>query len=265
MLWRKSRQFWIINLNSSTSNKMDILPITGLPIGKVSDAVLVCGDPARARQIAGNLDNSSLLSQQREYFAFNGQHNGQQVTVCSHGIGAPGAAIALEELIAAGAQRIIRVGTCGGFRADLQPGSLVIATAAVQNTGYGRETVPVGYPAVADMNLTTALKTTAVQHQTTTANGIVLTRDNFYAGVQTQDTPDYKQLAEANVLAVEMECAALFIVGALRQVQTAAILAVDGNVLQAAESIQNYQPGREEVKTAVSQAIQIALDAVILK
>ncbi len=243
---------------------MDILPITGLPVGKVSDVVLVCGDPARAQQIAGFLDNATTLSQQREYYAFNGQHKGQKVTVCSHGIGAPGAAIAFEELIAAGAKRIIRVGTCGGFRADLQPGSLVIATAAVQNTGYGRETVPIGYPAVANMELTTALKATAVQHQTTAASGIVLTRDNFYAGVSTWDIPDYKVLSKAHVLAVEMECAALFIVGALRQVQTAAILAVDGNVLQAAESMQGYQPHREQVKTAVSQAIHIALDAVTL-
>ncbi|MCA9949276.1 MAG: nucleoside phosphorylase [Anaerolineales bacterium] len=243
---------------------MNVLPITGLPVGKVSAAVLVCGDPERAQQIVGFLNDAKTLSQQREYHAYSGDHKGQQVTVCSHGVGSPGAAIAFEELIAAGAKRIIRVGTCGGFRQDLQPGSIVIATAAVQNTGYGRETVPIGYPAVADMALTLALEATAVQHQLQTASGIVLTRDNFYAGVPTRNIPDYKVLAAANVLAVEMECAALFIVGALRQVQTAAVLAVDGNVLQTAESMQSYQPHRKQVKTAVSQAIQIALDTVIL-
>lgn len=244
---------------------MEFLPITGLPVGKISEAVLVCGDPERAQQIASYLSDVKVIKQQREYHSYIGHHKGVPVTICSHGVGAPGAAIAFEELIAAGGKRIIRVGTCGGFRQDLQAGSVIIASAAVQNTGYGRETVPVGYPAVADMRLTGALITTAVQHQVTPISGIVVTRDNFYAGVQTADVPDYKLLAAANVLAVEMECAALFIVGSLRQVQTAAILAVDGNVLQTAESMQSYQPHREQVKTAVSQAIHIALDAVIHK
>ncbi len=239
-----------------------ILPLTGLEVGRVHDAVLTCGDPARADKIAQQLDNSQLVSERREYRAYNGTFAETAVTVCSHGIGAPGAAIAFEELITAGAKRIIRVGSCGSLQPDIQSGDLIIATAAVQATGYGRETVPEGYPSVADMDLTVVLRDTAVSHNHPHRTGIVITRDNFYNGVTTTHTPSYTILAQANVLAVEMECAALFIVGSLRSIATAAILAVDGNVLHSGETMDDYQPHRQVVANAIEAEIQIALKAL---
>ena len=236
-----------------------LLPITGLPVGAVTPAVIVCGDPARAERVAALLDGATLLSDKREYRAYRGHSGGLPITVCSHGIGAPGAAIAFEELIAAGARRIIRVGTCGGLQPDLAAGDLVVATAAVQNTGYGRETVPDGYPAAADPALTLALARAVDESGRTARRGIVLSRDNFYPGVAAPAAPDYRTLSAARVLAVEMECAALFLVGSLREVATAAILVVDGNVLAAGESFDTYQPGQPVVAEGVSAAIACAL------
>lgn len=236
------------------------LPITGLPVGGVSPRVLVCGDPARADRIAERLDDAELLSHKREYRAHRGLFRGTPVTVCSHGIGAPGAAIAFEELIAAGARAIVRVGTCGGLQPDILPGHLIVATAAVQNTGYGRETVPPGYPAVADPSLALALCRHAAGRPMQC--GIVLTRDNFYAGVNISDAPDYRAMSAARVLAVEMECAAVFLVAALRGAQAGAILVVDGNVLETAESMEGYHPGEEVVRAAVDAAITVGLEAL---
>lgn len=238
------------------------LPITGLPVGQVSPSVIVCGDPARAERVAARLDGATLLSNRREYRAYRGDYRGQSITVCSHGIGAPGAAIAFEELIAAGARRIIRVGTCGALQPDLTAGDLIVATAAVQNTGYGRETVPDGYPAAADPALTLALAHAVAAVRPAARRGVVLSRDNFYPGVATPTTPDYRTMSAARVLAVEMECAALFLVGSLRDVATAAVLVVDGNVLSASESIDTYQPGQPVVGDSVAEAIGCALEAL---
>jgi len=235
------------------------LPGTGLPVGGVSAAVLVCGDPARATAIAERLTDVVQLTEQREYRAYRGMFGKTAVSVCSHGVGTAGAAIAFEELIAAGAKRIIRVGTCGGIQPAITAGDLVIATAAVDRTGYGRLSGPEGYPAIADGALTEKLKAAC---NVPFSQGIILTSDSFYPGVTTPHTPDYKQLSAANVQAVEMECAALFLVGSLRGVPTAAILTVDGNVLQARENMDSYQPHRDVVKAAISQAITIALTAM---
>lgn len=238
------------------------LPITGLPIGGVSPKVIVCGDPLRADRIAERLSKPAFLSHKREYRAHRGNYRGVPVTVCSHGVGAPGAAIAFEELIAAGAQTIIRVGTCGALQPDINAGHLVIATAAVQNTGYGDESVPKGYPAAADPALVLALQRAVDASDHPSRIGIVLTRDNFYAGVAVPGAPDYREMAKAHVLAVEMECAALFLVGSLRKVAAAAILVVDGNVLEAVESMESYQPDRTIVHAAMDAAIGYALEAM---
>ncbi|HFE67546.1 MAG TPA: purine-nucleoside phosphorylase, partial [Chloroflexi bacterium] len=198
-----------------------------------------------------------------EYVTYRGMYHGRTLTVCSHGVGAPGAAIAFEELIEAGAKRIIRIGSCGSLQPQVQPGDLVIATAAVQRTGYGREVAPKGYPAVADLELTLALRETAVALEYAPHTGIVLTRDAFFTGVNPAAAPNHQQMAEANVLAVEMECAALFLVGSLRQIPTAAILAVDGVVTTEPDMMETFDPHQDVVRAGIEQAIQVALNCVV--
>ena len=237
-----------------------LLPITRLPLGGVSPAVLVCGDPARAARIAARLAGAQLLSENREYRALRGTYRGLPVTVCSHGVGAPGAAPAFEELIAAGATHIIRVGTCGGMQPEQRAGDLVVATAAVQHTGYGLEVAPAGYPAVADPALTLALAAAAPAGSPC---GIVLTRDSFYQGAAPERVVNYQALSAARVLAVEMECAALFLIGSLRGAATGAILTVDGNVLQAPEAMESYAPHQEVVGQGVERASDAALAALL--
>jgi uridine phosphorylase len=240
-----------------------VLPLTGLPIGRIPSSVIVCGDPARATKAAELLENAEMLSDNREYRCYSGRFKGKEIAVCSHGIGAPGAAIAFEELIAAGAARLLRVGTCGALQADLHPGDLVVATAAVDSTGYGRETVPQGFPAVADPVLTMALLHAARQAGEPAKMGPALTRDNFYRGVDVAPQLNYAMLSQANVQAVEMECAALFIVGILRKVQTAALLVVDGNLLATGqETMDSYKPQDDAVQKGVDRALSIALDTL---
>ena len=237
-----------------------VFPVTKLNADDIAPLVIVCGDPQRATKISDRLVNPVLVGEHREYRAYRGQFGGKDVLVCSHGIGSPGAAAGFEELAAGGAEVIIRVGTCGGIQATIRSGDLVIA---VDSTGYGRQTVPEGYPAVANPGVVLAMQTAAREMDIPVQTGIVLTADNFYAGVKTPYTPDYQVMAAAQVQAVEMECAALFHVGNLRGVYTGAILAVDGNVLETGETMESYQPHREVVNTAVSHAIDIALKALV--
>ncbi len=241
------------------------LPITKLFANQAPPLALVCGDPARAEKTAGYLEAPALLSQNREYHIYSGRFQGEDLLVCSHGVGAPGAAIAFEELIAAGVRKMIRIGTCGGIKPEVVPGDLVIATAAIADIGYVRDVVPPTFPAVADPALTVCLqqKAAAFPIGGRIHSGIIITRDVFYSGLSTIFTPSYELLAQGNVLAVEMEAAALFVVGTLRGIVTAAILAVDGNVLSVPESMEDYKPDRSIVTRAIETEIQIALQALV--
>ncbi len=67
----------------------------------------------------------------------------------------------------------------------------------------------------------------------------------------------------AGVTAVEMEVATLFVVCSLHNVETAAVLAVDGNPLaQNGGSMDSYNPNQEAVSQAVIASISVALEAL---
>jgi uridine phosphorylase len=91
--------------------------------------------------------------------------------------------------------------------------------------------------------------------------GIVLTSDLFYPHPVLGD--DLALWARAGVVAVEMECAALFVTASLHGIEAGAILTVDGNPLAAKSTdMSDYDPHRPIVDAAVDAMIGIALDAV---
>lgn len=215
------------------------------------------GDPARAAKVASRLSGSAPIAANREYHSFSGTWNGSPVAVISHGVGSAGAGACFSEVIKAGATRIIRAGTCGGLQDSVADGDLVIATAAVRNDGYSRGVVPLEYPAVAHPSVTTRLLSAAPSAHL----GIVLTSDVFYPSeVLGSSLPLWQR---AKCVAVEMECAALFVAASLAAVEAGAILAVDGNPLAAGDAqMEGYDPHRSVVAEAVDTMIDAALTAL---
>lgn len=91
-------------------------PHLALGHGVIRPTVLTCGDPFRCQVIANLCEESKEIKWNREYRTFNITFEGAEMTVVSHGIGGPGAAICFEELIKLGATTIIRLGTCGSLK-----------------------------------------------------------------------------------------------------------------------------------------------------
>ncbi|MDR3311203.1 MAG: uridine phosphorylase [Oscillospiraceae bacterium] len=175
------------------------------------------GDPGRVEKIARRLENPEFLAQNREFTTWTGGISGENVLVCSTGIGGPSAAIAVEELFQVGVRTFIRVGTCGGMALSVKSGELVIAQAAIRQDGTSREYVPVEFPAVADFGVTTALVSAAKSLGAPYGVGVVQSKDSFYGQHSPERMPasaelEYKWNAwlRAGCLASEMECAALF-------------------------------------------------------
>ncbi len=225
--------------------------------GDLAEDVVVCGDPARAARIASFLEGSRLVQQNREYHAYDGSSAGRRISVVSHGIGGAGAAVCFNELIDVGVKRIIRVGTAGALQDGLAIGDTVVATAAIRLDGTSQLMVPAEYPAVADVDLIQRLRDSCRERVPRTHAGIVLTSAIFYSSI----LPDNLSLyAKAGALAVEMETATLYVIGALRNVATACVLTLDGNPLRWQEGV--YGPGREEVTKAIDASIQAALAAL---
>ncbi len=191
-------------------------PIHLRPTAELAERVLLPGDPGRALALAQVLiAEPRMFNHHRGLWGYTGPANadGEPLTIQSTGIGGPSAAIVLAELIAIGARRFVRVGTCGALRADLALGELVIASEAIPLDGTSRalgaeDRVP------ADPHLAGALARAAPQAHA----GPVATVDLFYATVATEHIPD--------ALAIEMESATLFALGRASQVAVAAMLVV---------------------------------------
>ena len=107
--------------------------------GDYAPAVLLPGDPLRARSVAQEfLDDVRQVNGERGMLGFTGTYEGTPVSVQATGMGCPSAAIVIEELVQLGAERLIRIGTCGGLQPDLELGDTIVALSAVPADGTAR-------------------------------------------------------------------------------------------------------------------------------
>lgn len=204
--------------------------------GDVGRYVFLPGDPGRCEKIAEHFDDYHFVAYNREFKIYTGTIDGEKVSVCSTGIGGPSAAIALEELAHCGADTFVRIGSSGGMDPEVLGGDVVIATGAIRMEGTSREYVPMEYPAVADFEVTAALKEAAVNRGNRHHLGVVQCKDAFYGQHDPDSMAGSVQLknkwdawVKAGAKCSEMESAALFIVGAVRRVRVGAILMVFAN------------------------------------
>ena len=185
----------------------------------IGQYIILPGDPKRCVKIAKYFENAELVADNREYVTYTGYLDGVKVSVTSTGIGGPSAAIALEELVQAGAHTFVRVGTCGGMQTNVQSGDIVIASGAVRMEGTSKEYAPVEFPAVADFEVLNALKNAADHLGYRNHIGVVQCKDSFYGQHSPERMPVSYELENKweawkrlGCLASEMESAALFTV-----------------------------------------------------
>ena len=238
-----------------------LLPILNVDSDEIPERMLVVGEPARARRAAARLDDGVEIGNHREYTTLVGHHRGVRVGVASHGVGSAGAAVCFEELLRAGARRLIRAGSCGGMQDHIIDGHLVIVTGAVRNDGFTSQIVPDGYPALATPDVIAALRKVSAG-SSAIHEGLTLTSAVFYSHEILGS--DLTMWQKTGVKAVEMECAVLFVLAGLAGAESGAILTVDGNpLLRADEEMTDYNPHRNVVRKAVGRMIDIAWDALV--
>ena len=92
-------------------------PIHLRPTAPLAERVLLPGDPGRALMLAQTLlQEPRMFNHHRGLWGYTGTaSDGLPATIQATGMGGPSAAIVLAELIALGARRAIRVGTCGAL------------------------------------------------------------------------------------------------------------------------------------------------------
>ena len=201
------------------TRKEEVMYHIGCRQGDVGRYVFLPGDPARVPMIASYLDDAQEVAYNREYRTFTGTLLGEKVSVTSTGMGCPSTAIAVEELARVGADTFIRVGTSGKMQDFMEPGDLVIAWAAIRDEYTSQQYEPLAFPAVADHDVTLALRQAARNANLRHHVGICQSKDSFYGQHEPERMPVAHRLqdrwsawVQGGALASEMEASTIFVV-----------------------------------------------------
>ena len=221
--------------------------------GDYAEACLLPGDPLRAKYIAETfMEDVVQRNSERGMLGYTGTFRGKPVSVQASGMGCPSAAIVIEELVQLGVRKIMRVGTCGGLQPDLSMGDLIIALSATPADSTAAHYVG-GEPhaPTADFGLVHEAVHQAKQLGKPVRVGPIVSSDLFY----NPDEGQYERWSKRGVLAVEMEAAALFTVGALRGVQAGCLLIVSDIIVEG----EFKRVTDDEMKAAVDRMTRVAL------
>ncbi|MCK5819309.1 MAG: uridine phosphorylase [Psychromonas sp.] len=181
---------------------------------------IIPGDPDRVKKIAQLMEGATFLASHREFTSYLAYIDGNAVVVCSTGIGGPSTSIAVEELAQLGVRTFLRAGTTGAIQPHVNVGDLIVTHASVRLDGASFHFAPIEYPAVADLDCTTAIIGSCREADVVAHIGITASSDTFYQGQERYDTVNGRMLRsfkgsmqewqDLGVLNYEMESATLF-------------------------------------------------------
>ena len=212
---------------------MGTLYMAGTP-EKIGKYVLFSGDPWRVNVLKQYLEDPEEVAFLREFNTYTGTYKGERITVTSTGIGAPSAAIAMEEMYECGMEVAVRMGTVMALD-DSMLGNFIIPIGSMRRESTSKTYVEESYPAVADLELVNVLNQTVKDHGKRSLNGISCTMDGFYSQMHDsrfskecgRDMDEvFSELHKLHVTGVDMESSCLLTVGRLMGVKTAVITMV---------------------------------------
>ena len=221
--------------------------------GDYAEACLLPGDPLRAKYIAETfMEGVVQRNSERGMLGYTGTFKGSPVSVQSSGMGCPSAAIVIEELHQLGVQKLVRVGTCGGLQPDLTMGDLIVALSSTPADATSTHYV-LGEPhaPTADFGLVHEAVHQAKELGKPVRVGPIVSSDIFYQ----PDQGLAGRWSERGILAVEMEAAVLFTLGALRKIRTACLLIVSDVVVEG----EFVRITDEAMRAAVDEMTELAL------
>ena len=198
--------------------------------GDIAKTVLMPGDPLRARYIAENfLDSPVLYNETRNMYGYTGTYKGVPVSVQGSGMGMPSMGIYSWELFTYyDVENIIRIGTAGSFSSDINIGDIVVSLAASTDSNYEHTFgLPGHFSPCASWELLCRLKEISDAEGINIKAGNTVSCDVFYEIGEDW----WKKWASMNVLAVEMEAAALYMNAAYNHRNALAIMTISDHFI----------------------------------
>lgn len=227
----------------------------GAKENEIAETVLLPGDPLRAKYIAETfLEDVVCYNEVRNMFGYTGTYKGKRVSVQGTGMGVPSISIYINELMQSyGVQNLIRVGTCGAIQKDVKVRDVILAMSASTDSQMNRFTFGgVDYAPTANFDLLKKAYDVGVEKGLNLKVGNVFTADMFY-----NDNAEHEKWAQYQILAIEMETAALYTLAAKFGRNALSVLTVSDHLLTGEETT------AEERQSTFNEMIEVALEASV--
>ncbi|XFA99068.1 nucleoside phosphorylase [Candidatus Izemoplasma sp. B36] len=230
----------------------------------IAKYVIFSGDPWRVDVVKKYLDDVKHIAFSREYNTYTGYYKGVRVTISSTGIGAPSAAIAMEEMYNCGMEVALRMGTVMSLKDNLL-GDYIVPVGSIREESTSKTYVQSTYPAIADFDLVKTINKTIKEHHQHVDNGLNATLDGFYSQMHMSKLAKernidvykvFEKYKKLGVSGIDMESACMMVVGRLMNVKTASLTLV--TVL---ENLKEYLKGKER-EDKEEELCLIALDSI---
>ncbi|MFF4172867.1 nucleoside phosphorylase [Streptomyces sp. NPDC001744] len=182
------------------------------------------------------------------------ERRGRRLAVCGgFGLGAPAAALVLEQLISLGIRRVVTVGTAASLHTSLVPGSLVVCTRALRDDGLSYHYLPPAPYAEPSPELTRHLVGALAARGTDARQGSGWTTSAVYR----ETAAEVSRYGSLGVLTADMEAAGIFAVAEHRGIDAAAVFAV-------ADCLAERRSRRDHprTETALHAAVEAGLAAL---
>ncbi|KGM27438.1 purine-nucleoside phosphorylase [Photorhabdus luminescens] len=232
-------------------------PHINAEMGDFADVVLMPGDPLRAKYIAETfLENVRQVNDVRGMLGFTGTYKGRPISVMGHGMGIPSCSIYAKELITDfGAKVLIRVGSCGSVRQDVQLRDVIIGMGACTDSKVNRiRFKDHDFAAIADFDLVRNAVDAAKAKNINVRVGNIFSVELFY----TPDPQLFDVMEQYGILGVEMEAAGFYGVAAEYGAKALTICTVSDHIRT------HEKLTAEERQTTFNEMIEIALESVLL-
>jgi len=224
--------------------------------GEIAEAVLLPGDPLRAKFVADNfLSDVFQYNSVRNILGFTGTYKGKRVSVQGTGMGIPSISIYVNELFCEyEVKRAIRIGTAGSINENIKIRDLVLAMSA--STDSGANNIRFGnrnYAPTASFSLLKTAWDIAVSKGWQPKAGPIVSSDMFY----TENPEEWKLWAKFGCFAVEMECAELYTLAAKYKREALGILTISDSLITGEATTS------EERQTTFTRMMETALETAI--
>ena len=223
--------------------------------GDFAKTVLMPGDPLRAKFIAETfLENPQLVNNVRGVQGYTGTYKGVRVSVMASGMGIPSIAIYSNELYTQyGVENIIRVGSAGAMRADMELGSACAGMGACTNSDFaGQYELGGTFAPICDYELLSAAVESAKELGVKMPVGNLYSSDTFYDAAGRN-----ARFGKMGVMAVEMEAAGLYCTAAYTGKRALAICSISDNLVTGEEL------SADDRQTTFTNMMKIGLEAAV--